>query len=234
MTELQGHPTRTGTRVARTRGELARSLASLREDGASVALVPTMGALHDGHRALIARARELADVVVVSIFVSPLQFGPNEDLDRYPRPWETDLAICTEDGVDLVFAPSEAVMYPDTPRVTVSAGVMGTVLEGAARPGHFDGVLTVVAKLFNLVRPDVAVFGEKDAQQLALIRRMVSDLDLPVHVVGLPTVREADGLARSSRNMYLSESDHAAALALSGGLFAGAAEAAKGPEAVLG
>src|SRR6478735_3656311 len=225
MTEIQGHGTRTGTRVARTRGELARSLASLREDGASVALVPTMGALHDGHRALITRARELADVVVVSIFVNPLQFGPNEDLDRYPRPWETDLAICTEDGVDLVFAPSEAVMYPDTPRVTVSAGAMGTVLEGAARPGHFDGVLTVVAKLFNLVRPDVAVFGEKDAQQLALIRRMVTDLNIPVWVDGCPTVREKDGLALSSRNRYLSPPERVTALSLSLALGVGAAAA---------
>jgi pantoate--beta-alanine ligase len=192
-----------------------------------------MGALHDGHRALIARARELADVVVVSIFVNPLQFGPGEDLDRYPRPWEADLAITAQDGVDLVFAPTEAVMYPDRPRVLVSAGAMGEVLEGAYRPGHFDGVLTVVAKLFNLVRPDVAVFGEKDAQQLALIRRMVSDLDLPVHVVGLPTVREADGLARSSRNAFLSDADHVAALALSHGLFAGQGQAHDGPDAVL-
>jgi pantoate--beta-alanine ligase len=233
MTDIANRPSQaTVPRVARTRGELARALAALRADGRSVALVPTMGALHDGHRALIRRAGELADAVVVSVFVNPLQFAPGEDLDRYPRPWDDDLAACTDEGVAVVFAPSVEVMYPDEPIVRVRAGAAGDLLEGAHRPGHFDGVLTVVAKLFNLVRPDVAVFGEKDAQQLALIRRMVSDLDVPVHVVGLPTVREPDGLARSSRNAYLSVDEHARALTLSRALFAGAAAADDGAWAV--
>jgi pantoate--beta-alanine ligase len=201
--------------VARTRGELAKGLASLRRSGsATVAFVPTMGALHDGHRALLRQARELGDVVVLSIFVNPLQFGSGEDLDTYPRTFDADLAVAQQEGVDLVFAPTEQVMYPEGrsgQAITVSAGELGTVFEGAARPGHFDGVLTVVAKLFNLVGPDVAVFGEKDAQQLALIRRMVRDLDLPVHIVGVPTVREPDGLALSSRNQYLSAEQRARA-----------------------
>ena len=218
--------------VARTRGELARGLAALRAPRTTVALVPTMGALHAGHRALVARARELADVVVVSVFVNPLQFGPGEDLDRYPRTWEADLQACTEEGVALVFAPSAAVVYPETPLVTVHAGPTGDVLEGASRPGHFDGVLTVVLKLLNLVAPDVAVFGEKDAQQLALVRRMVSDLDLPVHVVGLPTVREPDGLALSSRNAYLSPADRGAAARISAALLAARTAAPEGPAAV--
>ena len=205
--------TRTRPVIARTRGELARALAQLRAKG-SVALVPTMGALHDGHRALIRTGHTLADAVVVSIFVNPLQFGPQEDLASYPRTLPTDLAACREEGVALIFAPSGDVVYPRLPLVTVSAGPLGAVLEGASRPGHFDGVLTVVAKLFSLVQPDVAVFGEKDAQQLVLVRRMVSDLDLPVHVVGVPIVREPDGLALSSRNSYLSLAERDEALSL--------------------
>jgi pantoate--beta-alanine ligase len=192
-----------------------------------------MGALHEGHRTLVRNAAGLADAVVVSIFVNPLQFGADEDLDRYPRTWDADLAALAEDDVALVFAPTPQVMYPDTARVTVHAGPMGEVLEGAARPGHFDGVLTVVAKLFHLVAPDVAVFGEKDAQQLALIRRMVSDLDLPVHVVGIPTVREPDGLAMSSRNRYLSPDERANAVALSRALLEGEQRREHGPVAVL-
>ena len=221
--------------VARTRGELAKALDGLRSAGGrrrTVALVPTMGALHEGHRSLLRRARELADVVVVSVFVNPLQFGPSEDLDRYPRTFDADLAMCREEGVALVFAPVPEVMYPSAPLVTVAAGHLGSTLEGTSRPGHFDGVLTVVIKLFNLVRPDVAVFGEKDAQQLALIRRMVLDLDLPVHIVGAPTVRDADGLALSSRNRYLAPAERVAALALSRALFAGRAAAGDGPDAV--
>lgn len=223
--------TRTRPVVARTRGELARALVALRARG-SVALVPTMGALHDGHRALLRAGRTLADSVVVSIFVNPLQFGPGEDLASYPRTFDADLAACRDEGVALVFAPTAGVVYPRSPLVTVSAGPLGEVLEGASRPGHFDGVLTVVTKLFSLVGPDVAIFGEKDAQQLVLIRRMVSDLDLPVHVVGVPTVREPDGLARSSRNAYLTPAQRRPAAALSRALRAGAAAARQGPEAV--
>lgn len=225
--------TRTPTPVVtRTRGGLARGLAGVRRRTDSVALVPTMGALHDGHRALLHRARELADSVVVTIFVNPLQFGPGEDLDRYPHTPEADLRLCAEAGVALLWAPPREVVYPEPPRVTVSAGELGSRLCGASRPGHFDGVLTVVAKLLHLTAPDAAVFGEKDAQQLALVRRMVRDLDLPVHVVGVPTVREPDGLAVSSRNRYLDAAARVAATALSGALAAGAAAAADGPDAV--
>jgi pantoate--beta-alanine ligase len=188
------------------------------------ALVPTMGALHEGHRSLIRLAREQADQVVVSIFVNPLQFGPDEDFSRYPRTFEADLEVCAEEGVRVVFAPAVADMYLPDRQVAVSAGAMGSVVEGAFRPGHFDGVLTVVLKLFNLVQPDVAVFGQKDAQQLALIRRMVADLDLPIAIVGGPIVREADGLALSSRNRYLSAADRVTALNLSRALRAGAVQ----------
>ncbi|GAC1328947.1 MAG: hypothetical protein NVSMB13_16360 [Mycobacteriales bacterium] len=220
--------------VARTRGELARGLASLRRRRSTrVATVMTMGALHEGHAALIREAHRYADAVVVTIFVNPLQFGPAEDLDRYPRSLDADLALCAAEGADLVFAPTPDVVYPEQPRVTVAAGQLGALLEGASRPGHFDGVLTVVAKLLNLLRPDVALFGEKDAQQLVLIRTMVRDLDVPVHVVGVPTVREPDGLARSSRNRYLRPSQRQTALALSRALAAGSAAVADGPAAVL-
>ncbi|MEO3813380.1 pantoate--beta-alanine ligase [Sphaerisporangium sp. B11E5] len=188
----------------------------------TLALVPTMGALHEGHRSLIRLAREHAEHVAVSIFVNPLQFGPAEDFSRYPRTMEADLEVCAAEGVGLVFAPSAAEMYLPDRQVGVSAGTMGTIVEGSFRPGHFDGVLTVVLKLLNLVRPHVAVFGRKDAQQLALIRRMVADLDVPVTVVGGATVREPDGLALSSRNRYLSPADRVTALALSAALRAGA------------
>ncbi|MGV9596177.1 pantoate--beta-alanine ligase [Streptosporangium sandarakinum] len=214
--------------VARNRAELAEARRALGAHGgisggtAELALVPTMGALHEGHRSLMRLAREQADHVAVSVFVNPLQFGPNEDFSRYPRTFDADLEVCAAEGVSLVFAPSADDMYLPDRQVGVSAGRMGTVAEGAFRPGHLDGVLTVVLKLFNLVRPDVAVFGRKDAQQLAMIRRMVADLDVPVAVVGGPTVREADGLALSSRNRYLSGDDRRAALSLSRALFAGA------------
>ncbi|MEU8277848.1 pantoate--beta-alanine ligase [Microbispora bryophytorum] len=199
-----------------------------------IALVPTMGALHEGHRSLMRLAREHADHVVVSVFVNPLQFGPDEDFSRYPRTFEADLRVCEEEGVRVVFTPSADDMYLPDRQVEVSAGGMGGVVEGAFRPGHFDGVLTVVLKLFNLVRPDVAVFGQKDAQQLALIRRMVADLDVPVSIVGAPTVREPDGLALSSRNRYLSEADRHTALALSRALRAGAARGqTAGPAGIL-
>jgi pantoate--beta-alanine ligase len=198
--------------VARTREELAAARAAL---PGRVAVVMTMGALHEGHAALVRAARERADSVVVTVFVNPLQFGPGEDLDRYPRTLEADLRLAAENGADVVFTPTPDVVYPSTPLVRVTAGPLGDVLEGAHRPGHFDGVLTVVLKLLHLVRPDVALFGEKDAQQLACIRRMVADLDVPVEVVGVPTVREPDGLALSSRNRYLSPSERQTALALS-------------------
>ena len=198
-----------------------------------VAVVMTMGALHEGHAALIRAARHRAASVIVTIFLNPLQFGAGEDLSAYPRPIDADLALCAREGVDLVFHPAPEVVYPDgEPQVRVSAGPLGEVLEGASRPGHFDGVLTVVAKLFHLTRPELAYFGQKDAQQLLLITRMVRDLDLDVTVVAVPTVREADGLARSSRNVYLGADDRAHALALSRALRAGAAAAGAGPEAV--
>lgn len=196
-----------------------------------VALVPTMGALHEGHRALIRAARAAADAVVVSIFVNPLQFGENEDLARYPRTFDADLEMCAVEGVDLVFAPSTSAIYPEQPIVTVSAGALGDVLEGAHRPGHFDGVLTVVLKLFHLTQPSLAFFGAKDAQQLVLIRRMVADLDVPVQIVTVPTVREPDGLALSSRNRHLSPADRVAALAISRALRAGEEAAAGGAAA---
>jgi pantoate--beta-alanine ligase len=218
--------------LARTRGELARSLAALRGRAGTLALVPTMGALHEGHRALIRTARQYADAVVVSVFVNPLQFGPGEDFERYPRDLPADLDLCAGEAADLVFAPETRSMYPRTPVATVTSGPLGRRYEGASRPGHFDGVLTVVAKLFHLVGPDVAVFGEKDFQQLALVRAMVNDLEFPVHVVGAPLVREADGLALSSRNRYLAPADRRRALTLSQALRAGAGRAGEGASAV--
>ncbi|MEU8796266.1 pantoate--beta-alanine ligase [Spirillospora sp. NPDC048819] len=217
--------------IARTREELAEARSGIK---GTLALVPTMGALHEGHRSLIRQARRSADAAAVSIFVNPLQFAPGEDFDRYPRTFDTDLEACAAEGVDLVFAPTRDVMYPGEPQVTIKSGPMGEIVEGAARPGHFDGMLTVVLKLLNLVRPDVAIFGEKDAQQLAMIRRMVADLNVPVRVAGGPTVREPDGLALSSRNRYLSASERHTAAALSRALRAGADAAAEGPEAVIG
>ena len=198
--------------VVRTRAELAEARAAL---PGRVAVVMTMGALHEGHAALMRAAAGRADSVIVTIFVNPLQFGPSEDLDRYPRTFAADVDMCTREGAALVFAPDVEVVYPyGDPAVRVSAGPLGERLEGAHRPGHFDGVLTVVAKLLQLTRPDVAVFGEKDAQQLALIRAMVRDLDFGVEILGVPTVREPDGLALSSRNAYLSSDERIAALAL--------------------
>ncbi|HEY3686692.1 MAG TPA: pantoate--beta-alanine ligase [Streptosporangiaceae bacterium] len=216
--------------VATTIPELQAARARLT---GSVGLVPTMGALHEGHLSLMRRAGAEADTVAVSIFVNPLQFGPGEDLDKYPRMLEADLRACDDVGVGLVFAPTPAIMYPHEPTVTVSPGRMGTLLEGAHRPGHFDGMLTVVLKLFNLVRPDIAVFGQKDGQQLALIRRMVADLNVPVRVLAGETVREPDGLALSSRNRYLTPADRDAAVALSRALFAARDTADSGPEAAM-
>lgn len=205
--------------------------AALADQPGRRAVVMTMGALHDGHLSLVRHARTLAEHVVVTVFVNPLQFGPGEDLDRYPRDLPGDLAALASllGPDDAVFAPSAQEMYPaGLPAVRVSAGPLGTVLEGAARPGHLDGVLTVVLKLLHRTRPDVAVFGAKDAQQVACVRAMVRDLDLPVQIVEAPTVRETDGLARSSRNAYLAPADRTRALALHRALTAGAAAADAG------
>jgi pantoate--beta-alanine ligase len=221
-------------KVARTRAELDALITR----ATPVALVPTMGALHDGHATLMRLARERAGsegTLVVSIFVNPLQFGPDEDFDRYPRTEDADLEVCTREGVDVVFAPSVEEMYPTgvphdptADPVTVHPGATADILEGASRPGHFRGVLTVVAKLFGAVRPDLAVFGEKDYQQLALIRRLVDDLCLRVEVVGAPTDREPDGLARSSRNRYLDAEQRQQAATLSRALRAAQERAAYG------
>jgi pantoate--beta-alanine ligase len=219
--------------LARTRAGIATVRAAL---AGPAVLVPTMGALHDGHRSPLRLARELAGPagsVLVSIFVNPLQFGPNEDFDRYPRTLEQDLAICAQEGVQAVFAPSRQVMYPAEPTVTIWPGNLGLVLEGKSRPGFFDGVLTVVLKLFQLTQPDAAVFGEKDAQQLALIRRMVADLDLGVQIAAAPLHRDPDGLAASSRNAYLSARERASALALYRALTAARAAGHEGAAGVL-
>ena len=201
----------------------------------TVALVPTMGALHSGHRALMDRARESADHLVVSLFVNPLQFGPGEDFTRYPRPIEADLAMCEDAGAEFVFAPALIEMYPAAPEVTVSSGRMGAIFEGADRPGHFDGVLTVVTKLFHLTRPHVAVFGLKDIQQFSLVRRLITDLDFDIELIGLPVVRDRDGLAVSSRNDYLTPGERLAALAIPRALDAGESALTDGglPEDVL-
>jgi pantoate--beta-alanine ligase len=194
--------------------ELRRLCDARRATGQRVGLVPTMGFLHQGHLSLMKRARELADFVVVSIFVNPTQFGPGEDLDRYPQDLPGDLAKCRAAGVDLVFAPERDALYPDGYQTFVEVGALGRGLCGERRPGHFRGVATVVTKLFNLVGPCVAVFGEKDYQQLQVIRRLARDLELPVEVFGAPTVREPDGLAMSSRNSYLTPAERASATCL--------------------
>ncbi|WP_432833950.1 pantoate--beta-alanine ligase [Dactylosporangium sp. CA-092794] len=227
-------------KVVATRPELRAGRAGLTGD---VAVVMTMGALHAGHAALLRRARAEAGSLLLTVFVNPLQFGPAEDLDRYPRTLEADLELARAEGVDLVFAPSREVMYPGgDPAVRVDPGPLGSVLEGASRPGFFHGVLTVVNKLFQLTRPDLAYFGEKDYQQLGLIRAMVRDFDLPIDVRGVPTVREPDGLARSSRNRYLAPAEREAALVLhralraaaeAGSVEAGLAEYALVPEVKL-
>lgn len=195
-----------------TIAELRARLAPHRRAGKSVALVPTMGYLHVGHMELVARARASSDIVVVSLFVNPLQFGANEDLTKYPRDLARDQAMLVEGGVDYLFAPGVSDMYPRPMETVVDVPTIGNELEGSVRPGHFAGVSTVVTKLFNIVQPDRALFGEKDFQQLQLIRRMVADLAQPVEVIGVPTVREADGLACSSRNVYLTPEERAAAV----------------------
>ncbi|AKN15952.1 pantoate--beta-alanine ligase [Mycobacterium haemophilum] len=210
---------------------------ALRHTGRRVMLVPTMGALHDGHLALVRAAKRVpGSVVVVSIFVNPLQFGAAEDLDAYPQTLDEDLALLRAEGVEIVFAPTVAAMYPEYPhglRTTVHAGALASELEGGPRPTHFSGVLTVVLKLLQIVRPDRIFFGEKDYQQLVLIRQMVADLNIDVVVVGVPTVREADGLAMSSRNRYLDPVQRDLAVALSAALTAGAHAATGGAQAAL-
>lgn len=226
-----------GPLVATTRDELAAALKGVRAAGGRVGFVPTMGALHAGHASLMAEARSRlapGDALVVSIFVNPLQFGAGEDLDRYPRTFDADLDVCAAEGVDVVFAPSVEAVYPGgEPQVTLEPGPLATVLEGRSRPTHFRGVLTVVAKLFGLVRPDLAFFGQKDYQQLVLIRRMVADLCMDVEVVGVETVREHDGLALSSRNRYLDGEQRRAAVVLSRALAAGREAGPEGAQRVL-
>jgi pantoate--beta-alanine ligase len=225
--------------LAHTREELDGLLSDARGARRRIGFVPTMGALHEGHASLLRVARERVSdgPVVASIFVNPLQFGPTEDLDRYPRSLEADLKVCEREGVDVVFAPVVEEVYPgwpEQPQVTVEPGPLGTVLEGKTRPGHFRGVLTVVAKLFGLVRPDLAVFGQKDYQQLVLVRRMVEDLCLRVGVVGAETQREPDGLAMSSRNRYLDTDQRLEAVSLSRALRAAQVDAQRGVDAALG
>lgn len=244
MTTLTTEPATRRPQLARSRAELTALLAEARAGGARVGLVPTMGALHEGHASLMAEARRRVGEdgrVVVSIFVNPLQFAPGEDLDRYPRTLDADLELCAQQGVDVVFAPEPEEVYPGgvragetDERITVEPGPLGSELEGLSRPTHFRGVLTVVAKLFGLVRPDVAVFGEKDYQQLVLIRAMAQNLCMGIEVVGAETVREADGLAKSSRNRYLDEEQRTAALALSRVLRAAQQGARYGVDTALG
>jgi pantoate--beta-alanine ligase len=214
QTRATGVSERAGPRVVATVADLRQALGEARRRRLTVGLVPTMGALHEGHRSLLAAARARNDFVVATIFVNPTQFGPNEDLARYPRPFEEDVRVCSEAGVDLIFRPEPEEMYPPGFRTWIEVTDLQDVLEGASRPGHFRGVATVVLKLLNLVGPDRAYFGQKDAQQARVIARMVSDLNVPVEVVTCPTVREPDGLALSSRNRYLDNEQRRRAPAL--------------------
>ena len=219
-------------KLVRTITDLQAALADPWHRGDSIGLVPTMGAFHDGHLALMRAAREACDLVVVSLFVNPSQFGPNEDLARYPRDEARDAALADLEGVDLLFVPLAAEIYPAGFDTWVEPGDLGLILEGAVRPGHFRGVATVCTKLFSLVRPTRAYFGRKDAQQLAVLKQLVGDLALPVEIRGCPIVRDPDGLALSSRNVYLSPDERAVALTLPRALQAGAAAHAAGVDAV--
>ncbi len=194
--------------------EVRQIIQKAREKGRQIALVPTMGYLHEGHVALVAEAKKAEAMVVMSIFVNPLQFGPNEDYERYPRDLERDARMAEAAGVDLLFHPEAKAMYPEAMLATVQVGVMENVLCGGSRPGHFRGVATVVSKLFHIVQPDLAFFGLKDYQQYRILKKMVMDLNFPIEVIGVPTVREADGLAKSSRNVYLSPKERAEAVVL--------------------
>ncbi|UCC82945.1 MAG: pantoate--beta-alanine ligase [Gemmatimonadota bacterium] len=205
-------------KLVKTISEVRAEVGRARSSGRSIGLVPTMGFLHEGHLSLADRCCELAGYVVMSIYVNPLQFGPSEDFDEYPRALERDLALAEERGVDLVFAPADRELYPTELTVTVAPRRLADRLCGLSRPGHFEGVLTVVGKLFGIVQPDLAVFGQKDFQQAVLIQKMVIDLDMPVRVEVAPTVREADGIAMSSRNEYLSADERRRALSISRGL----------------
>lgn len=194
--------------------EMQTTVQALKRQGRSIAFVPTMGFLHDGHASLLREGRKRGDTLVLSLFVNPIQFGRNEDLDRYPRDAERDCRIAAECGVDFIFMPDASEMYPQGFQTSIRVSELSQPLCGAQRPRHFDGVATVVSKLFNIVMPDLALFGRKDYQQLALIRRMVADLSIPVSVIGMPIIREGDGLAMSSRNAYLSAEERRSALAL--------------------
>ena len=207
-------------RIVRTIAELRVALKAVRESGQSIGFVPTMGFLHEGHASLIRQSTARCDVTVVSVFVNPTQFGPSEDLDLYPRDLERDQNLCLRLGVKILFMPEPQEIYPPGFTTSITVGTMGSILCGTFRPGHFQGVATVVAKLFNLVQPDLAFFGQKDLQQSAVIQRMVKDLNLPVDILVAPTVREADGMALSSRNTYLSPEERQRALGISRGLMA--------------
>lgn len=216
-------------RVVRTVADVRRAVSDARARGASIGLVPTMGALHDGHLSLVRAARERNDLVVMSLFVNPTQFGPSEDLARYPRDEERDARLAEDAGVDVLFAPDVAEVYPDGFATTIHIAGITDVLDGASRgAGHFDGVATVVTKLFQMIAPDDAYFGQKDAQQVLVIRRLVRDLDMPVRVVACPIIREADGLAMSSRNVYLDPAARVQATALNRALVAAEQAVAEG------
>lgn len=214
--------------VIRSIHDMQQVALRLRRDGERVGLVPTMGYLHEGHLSLVRRARAEADVVIVSLFVNPTQFGPNEDLAQYPRDQERDEAVCSDEGVDILFCPSAEEMYAPDHGLYVDEDCVTRFFEGASRPEHFRGVLTVVAKLFNIVQPEVAVFGQKDVQQLCAIKRMVRELNIPVRIVEGPTVREPDGLAMSSRNRHLSKKERQQAVCLRAALDRGRALFAEG------
>ncbi len=214
---MKGIPS-TDVRIIESPGDMQAISRAVRGDGKTIALVPTMGYLHDGHASLMREGRRRADLLVTSIFVNPTQFGAGEDFDAYPRDLERDTRIAAEAGVDLIFAPKASRMYPAGYQTYVNVEEISLPLCGASRPGHFRGVTTVVAKLFNIVVPHVALFGKKDFQQLAVIRRMVADLNMDLEIVGMPIVRESDGLAMSSRNSYLSPEERRAALCLSRGI----------------
>lgn len=203
------------TQIIKTVAEMQHITHDLKRSGQTIGFVPTMGALHEGHLSMMRRSVEENDVTVISVFVNPLQFGPNEDFDAYPRQIDQDVALVEDINVDYVFHPDVDEMYPNELSVTLKVGRLATVLEGAQRPGHFDGVVTVVNKLFNIVRPDKAYFGKKDAQQLAIIEKMGEDFNHPIDIVGIDIVREADGLARSSRNVYLTAEERQEAVHLS-------------------